>query len=395
VALAEIDGIGDPNMYGDLPLIDKDPAKPAVTPGNNPDDAEEYDYWDHVDYIIGEANALGLYVSLLPSWGRWMVTDRNENIFTEANARTYGEFLGRRYPGNGIIWILGGDRNASGYEAIWRAMAEGIAAGVSGTVDFGAVLMTYHPRGGRSSSEWFHDEPWLDFNMWQTAHGPPETSRGWRKIEQDYNRQPVKPVVDGEPLYEDHPIGFKRAVDNGFSFDAHVRQRAYWHMFAGACGHTYGHNAVWQMYAPSREPSGGPLYYWYEAIHRPGAAQMQHIRALIESRPMLSRVPDQDLVVNALDGAARIQATRGDDYAFIYTGSGHPFTVNMGRISGSLVRACWFNPRNGSVKVIGEFANRGTHEFVPQYQGFGSDWVLVLDDTAKGYDLPGKIRSQQ
>ena len=44
---------------GDLPLIDKDPTKPAVTPGANPSDAAAYDYWDHVDYIVDQANARG------------------------------------------------------------------------------------------------------------------------------------------------------------------------------------------------------------------------------------------------------------------------------------------------------------------------------------------------
>ena len=104
----------------------------------------------------------------------------------------------------------------------------------------------------------------------------------------------MKPVIDGEPLYEDHPLAF-RARDNGYSFDAHVRQRAYWDVFSGACGHTYGNHSVWQMYAPNRRPVNGPLLYWYDAIHRPGAAQMQYVRALIESRPILSRVPDQTL----------------------------------------------------------------------------------------------------
>ncbi|MFB3779804.1 MAG: DUF4038 domain-containing protein, partial [Bryobacteraceae bacterium] len=60
VALAELDGVTDPNPYGDLPLIDKDPTKPAVTPGADPANAQAYDYWDHVDYIVAQANARGL-----------------------------------------------------------------------------------------------------------------------------------------------------------------------------------------------------------------------------------------------------------------------------------------------------------------------------------------------
>jgi hypothetical protein len=288
--------------------------------------------------------------------------------------------------------VLGGDRVAQGFEDVWRAMAKGIAIGISGREDYGAALMTYHPGGGQTSSTWFHDDAWLDFNMQQTGHGPAATVKPWEKIAADHARTPVKPVVEGEPLYEDHPIGFVRGVrQNGFSSDNHVRQRAYWTLFAGAAGVTYGHHSVWQMYAPGRRPINGPLYFWDEAIHRPGAAQMQHVRTLMESRPMLSRVPDQSLVVDALDGPERIQAIRGQDHLFVYTGAGIAFTVNLGKISGSRVKGYWYNPRNGTSMEIGIFENSGTREFKPQYEGLGSDWVLVLDDVAKEYPAPGRV----
>src|SRR5438067_105314 len=73
VALAELDGLSDPNPYGKLPLIDRDPTRPATTPGANPSKTAEYDYWDHVDYVIAEANRNGIYVGLLPTWGSWVV----------------------------------------------------------------------------------------------------------------------------------------------------------------------------------------------------------------------------------------------------------------------------------------------------------------------------------
>jgi len=253
VALAEVDGLSTPNMYGDLPLVDNDPTKPAVTPGANPQSPQEYDYWDHVDYIVEQANVRGLYVALLPTWGSWLgVKGDDPKIVNASNAQSYGEFLGRRYRHQGIVWVLGGDRTGDGFEDVWRALAKGIAIGVVGHEDYNAVLMSFHPRGGHSSSTWFHNDPWLSFNMQQTSHGPAATTQGWAKIGADYDRQPVKPVVDGEPLYEDHPIGFRGGSrQNGFSSDAHVRQRAYWHVFAGACGFAYGNHAIWRMYAPA------------------------------------------------------------------------------------------------------------------------------------------------
>jgi hypothetical protein len=330
------------NAQGDLPLIDRDPARPAVTPGADPADALAYDFWDHVEYIIDEANARGLYVAMLPAWGsavnRSAKNPAKEPILNAKSAHLYGEFLGRRFGRKGIVWVLGGDRSASGYEDVWRALAKGIAIGVSGRENYDAVLMTYHPAAGETSSAWFHNEPWLDFNMHQTGHDPNEKTMSWSRIANDYALSPAKPVLDGEPLYEDTPLSF-RSREHGYSLEPQVRQRAWWNVFAGACGHAYGHQSVWQMFAPGRRPVFGPLFDWSEGVHRPVASQMRHVRALVESRPYLSRVPDQSLVEQELAGADHIAATRGDGYAFIYGPQGRGFTLRLSKIGAQRLQA--------------------------------------------------------
>ena len=51
-------------------------------------------------------------------------------------------------------------------------------------------------------------------------------------IAADYTRKPVKPCLDAEPGYEDHPVELRS--ENGY-FDEHdVRKSAYWALFAGA-----------------------------------------------------------------------------------------------------------------------------------------------------------------
>jgi hypothetical protein len=393
VVLAELDGITVPNAYGDLPLVDGDPTRPAVTPGSSPSSATAYDYWDHVDFIVREAERRGLHVAMLPTWGRWVIHPQRPTdvIFDERSAEAYGRFIGARYASHPIIWVLGGDRRTEGVENVWRAMARGIAIGTSGRADYSRVTMTFHPCGGCTSSTAFHDDPWLDFNMHQTGHGLAPGTHSWARIAADYARTPVKPVLDGEPLYEDHPLDF-RAAQNGWSFDAHVRQRAYWDVFAGAAGHTYGNHAVWQFHAPGRAPINGPQMYWYQAILRPGGAQIPYVRRLVESRPYFSRVPDQSIVVDTLTGADHIQATRGDGYLFVYSAQGRKFEVVMGKISGDSVLASWFNPRTSDVIPIGRFANTGTRPFAPPSEGFGADWVLVLDDVARHFGPPGSMR---
>jgi hypothetical protein len=390
VAIAELEGHTDPNPYGHLPFIDLDVTRPAIK------DGPQNDYWDHVDFIVREANARGLYIGFLPTWGRyWHDTNQGRKpLFTVANAEVYGEWLGKRYKDAGLIWILGGDRSVENDEQkeIIRAMARGLRKG-----DGGAHLMTFHPPGGNGSSTWFHDDDWLDFNMRQNGHVPEFTGR-YNNTRKDYDRTPIKPVLDGEPIYEDHPVSFK-ASELGHSIGSDVRRPLYWNLFSGAFGHTYGHHSVWQMWSPGKQPINNPLMPWFEAINQPGAAQMQHGRALIESRPFLTRIPDDSIIATnrvptSIPGAGRYRfvATRDENgaYAMVYAPVGRKFSVNMSKITGAKVRAWWFNPRDGSAKEIDVFDNTGVREFTPPDYGEMIDWVLVLDDASQNYPAPGQ-----
>ncbi len=157
VVLAELDGLSVPNAYGQLPLRDHDPRLPNET------------YFAHVDWIVGKAASVGLYIAMLPAWGdKWNKKwGTGKEIFTPETADAYGEWLGRRYAGRNIVWVLGGDRPVENdhHRAIIRSMATGLRRG-----DGGRHLMTFHPSGGHGSAEYFHDEPWLDFNMRQNGH---------------------------------------------------------------------------------------------------------------------------------------------------------------------------------------------------------------------------------
>jgi hypothetical protein len=299
VALAELSGHADPNPYGHLPLTDLDPARPAVQ--------DSADYWDHVDYIVEKANALGMYIGFLPTWGSYWHDPVKDGrpLFTVQNAEIYGEWLGRRYRHHGVIWILGGDRTIENdeHKEITRAMARGIRQG-----DGGAHLRTFHPRGGQGSAQYFHEDDWLDFNMRQNGHIV-KFDEGYHNTRTDYNRFPIKPVLDGEPIYEDHPVSF-RANELGHSISADIRRPLYWNLFTGAFGHTYGHHSVWQMWQPGRRPINNPLMPWFEAIHQPGAGQMQYGRWLMESRPFLTRIPDDSIVVAHRPDKASFEARK-------------------------------------------------------------------------------------
>ncbi|MBO0936187.1 glycoside hydrolase family 140 protein [Fibrella sp. HMF5335] len=378
VALAEFDGLKEPNPYGETPLRNNDPTTPNEA------------YFAHVDYIIDRAASYGMVVAFLPTWGDKLFKSgwgQGPEIFNQTNARVYGRYVGNRYKNReNIVWVLGGDRNprdGSADVAVWRAMAEGIQDGVGGA---DKALITYHPQPNgmeAGAGKWFNTEPWFDLNMHQNGHC--RATPMYDFITAAYNRQPTRPTLDAEPIYEDHPVCFN-ANDLGTSNAYDVRLYAYLDLFAGAFGHTYGCHDIWQMYSNARPAVNSPHLFWQQALDLPGANQMAHVRKLMTARPLLDRVPDQSLIIeNNLGPAERIQATRGKDYAFVYSAVGKPFTINPGKLLGKQFTATWFDPRTGKAQSAGAFTNQKPQRFTPPDSGYGHDWVLVLDNAAKNY----------
>ncbi len=240
VALAEFDGLRKPNQYGEVPLKNLNPA----TPNDK--------YFEVVDSAIHIARRLNLFMGLLPTWGDKVTKLWGEGpvVFDSINAYTYGKWIGNRYKNEpNIIWILGGDRPAvkdsSDWQPVWRAMAKGIIEATNNQ-----CIITYHPSGGsNSTSQWIGNEKWLDINMFQSGHGGGHDVACWDLVHRDFNYTPVKPTLDAEPNYEDHPVNPwpKWNPDSGYYRAYDVRKQCYRSVFAGACGVTYGHHAVWQF----------------------------------------------------------------------------------------------------------------------------------------------------
>lgn len=374
VATGVNSGLSIPNAYGRLPFLKnkKGQYDPSMPDAQNTEDCS---YWDHVDYIIGKAAELGIYVALAPAWGHNFnrMNGKGPEIFTEDNAKAYGRWIGERYKDTpNIIWILGGDRPL--YTSQHFAVVNGMAEGIRET-DSGNHLMTFHPYGQQSSTLHVHNENWLDFNMVQSAHNALNFPN-YSFIEKDYMRLPAKPVLDGEPRYEDHPVLHK--PENGYFDDFDVRQAAYWSVFAGACGHTYGNHCIWTM---CTEPGDFFVMTWKAALDRPGAVQMKYLKALVESRPFTESVPDQSVIMENPPGASHMQARRGRSFLYVYNPNGLKIKLEMGKISGSKVKANWFNPRAGEYTFEGIFENNGVAEFIPPSSGRNNDWVLMLEET--------------
>ncbi len=371
-----------------------------------------YGYWDHMDYIVQTAERNGIYIGMVCIWGGLVKGGQ----MTETEAVEYGTFLANRYKNSpNIVWIIGGDIQGSVKTEVWETLARTIRA-----IDSGH-LMTFHPRGRTCSSQFFPDAEWIDFHMFQSGHRrygqrmgnkdypiPDNTEEdSWRYVEQSLAVSPMKPVLDGEPSYENIPQGLHHDTEPRWQA-ADVRRYAYWSVFAGACGHTYGCNDIMQFYRPGLNPAYFADTPWWDALDFPGFNQMQHVKNLMMAFPYIERIPDQTIIVDngivgdlinphgtgtlstlqyanfSVEKYNRLVATRGEDYLLVYNYTGRPMQIDLTRIRGAKKKAWWYSPVTGQYTYIGEFMNRVT-KFIPAVSGVGQDVVLVVTDSVADY----------
>lgn len=383
VQVQTINGVPATNIYGQLSHIDGWDFSEIDRKG-------VYGYWDHVDYIVKVAEGYGIYIGMVPIWGGLV----KSGAMDVEQAKAYGTFLGERYKDHpNIVWLIGGDLRGDIKTEVWEALANSIKA-----VDKNH-LMTYHPFGRTSSIMWFHDAPWLDFNMFQSGHRrydqikgdgddlaqASQTEDNWRYVEAGLARTPRKPIIDGEPSYEEIPQGLHDPSQPWWKAPD-ARRYAYWAVFAGAFGHTYGNNAVMQMRKPGYGAAYGCKKTWYEGMEDPGYNQMKHLKNLILTFPFFERVPDQSIIAGE-NGTRydRLIATRGNDYMLVYNYTNRPMSIDLTRISGKKKNAWWYSPVDGSLSYIGEFDSKITPFQYDGGHGAGYDMVLIAVDADKDY----------
>jgi len=365
------------NVYGDSALVNRDLSKPLTTEGNNFDDAEEYDFWDHIDYALDVAKEDGLYLAMVPVWGT-NVTTGKVNL---EQAKAYATFLAERFKDrDNIIWVNGGDTRGNENTELWNTIGSILKAANP------ERLVTFHPFGRTDSSDNFHNATWLDFNMFQSGHrryDQDDTERAYgqdnyKYVQTDFNLEPIKPTLDGEPSYEGIPQGLHDTLQPLWNAND-LRRYAYWSVFAGAAGFTYGHSAVMQMYSPGDKSAYGNKKYWKNALNDPGAKQMKYVKDLILKYPYFERIPDKSLIANQGEKYDYLAATRGNNYALIYTYNGRMISINTASINGDEIDAFWYSPKNGETTTAGTFKNEGTLDFQPLGEKEdGDDWVLIL-----------------
>lgn len=372
-------GSNGENLFGEAPFLDNDPTR--LNPA----------YFDRVAQAVDAATERGLYVSIAfgqpgkaTQDGLSFGLDNKEDAYVYA--RAVGERLREPTLNHTLIWVNGQDRNPDrdyGVE-VWEALAEGLADGVNGVnnfdgqADYSTTLMSYHPDGdyqdhGWSSSTWFQDAAWLDFNAVNVFINYYHLVG---LVATDVAESLPKPTVCLEPSYENHNR------DNELRTDWHVRFQGYWCILSGAAGYAYGHDNGFRLAASTKAP-------WPEVLDSAGRLDMAHLKSVITSRPFGKLVSDQSLVVSAQgvpdEGKDYVAAARGDDgsYAFVYSTNGRAFSLDLTKLAGTRAVAQWFDPRHGAYQDAGSFALSSAQTFDPPGEpGDGNDWLLVVDSSS-------------
>ncbi len=349
-------------------------------------DIKSIKYWEHCDNIISMAEKLGLYIGLLPSWGSLV----KNGIITSENVKNYAEFLCERYKNfTNIIWILGGDIKADGFEDIYNTL--GFALKNTNP----ERLITFHPFGRCSSSMWFNNCDWLDFNMFQSGHrrydqyvlgkwddsDKKETFFGednWKYVLNDRQKAPLKPTLDGEPSYEWILQGLHDKTQPYWTAK-HIRRYAYWSVFAGACGHTYGDNSIMQFYNKENNNdfgSYGVKSSWQEALHHEGSGQMKYLAELMNSVDFTSGEPKAELIIGGQrEKHERISVFAGDGFIFAYSWLGNDFEIDISDFGE--IKVYWFSPSTGIYSYAGKTTGNYFKAIPPKYND-NKDIVLVL-----------------
>ncbi len=349
---------------------------------------DQYGYWEHLDYIVDFAASQGIYIAMDCIWGSQI------NKMTTEKAAKYGKFLGERYKNKpNIIWMIGGDILGDKGTASWDALARAIRKADPNHV------MTFHPRGRTTSARWFADREWMDFHMFQSGHRRYGQRNGdgdytikdnteednWRYVDLTWNGNPQKPVIDGEPSYEDIPQGLHDFTAPRW-MDYDVRRYAYWAVFAGCFGHTYGHNSIMQFIKPGLLASFGAEKPWWDAMKDPGYNQMKYLKWLILAFPFEERIADQSVIAGQNgERYDRNIATRGNDYLLVYNYSGKPMQLDLSKISGAKKNVWVMNPSDGTLKYVGEFDSKVTEFANDGAYLRGSDRVFIAVDAQKNY----------
>lgn len=345
-------------------------------------------YFNKIKIALEYAKELGLYFALLPCWGSIIKL----GIINNDNAFKYAAFLGSEFKDyDNIIWVIGGDIRGDTYPNIFRTLAYTLKEYNPNN------LMSFHPFGRTASYLWFNDEPWLDFNMFQSGHRRYDqltlgqwddnlinedsfAEDNYKYVMKNNTYRNTKPVLDAEPSYEGIVQGL-HDYNEPYWEARHIRRYAYWSVFEGACGFCYGNSAVMQFHHfGDLDANYNVREEWTTAIHAPGGAQIQYLKELFYNYKLYDLQPS-NIVLNQGLKHERISCMANDNTIICYSYLKNEIILDLSNYKNKKLKAYWMNPENNSKSYINTICNIDKYTFVStkRYE-LSNDWVLILEE---------------
>jgi len=329
-------------------------------------------YFAHVDAVLREAGARGIMVLLAPAYLGYGCGDEgfcsDVKRTSGAEMRAWGRYLGERYGSfPNLMWLIGGDADPTPVQGKLSELVSGIRERDS------AHLMSAHNAPESFATSHWQNASWLTVNNVYTYQ---QAAYAWALDA----RKEGKPFFLAESTYENEHDASPQAL----------RAQAYWAILSGAMGHIFGNCPLWHFDSSTKFcDSRG----WRSQLNSPGSKSMQFLRKLFTSRAWQDLVPDADHSTLTAgfgeEGEADYAAgaLTVDRETFIaYLPSARQITVDLTRLSGTQVSVTWFDPAQGTAQGKSTLAGKKTVTLSPPRAG---DWVLILDDSARGFAAPG------
>jgi len=345
-------------------------------------------YVASVDAVVQSTENHGIYLFLDPfsvGYGH-----HEGNLYPEKHSREemrqWGEFWGKRYRDySHLNFVFGNDR-------LVAPQVDDVAEGIMKYMP--DRLMTTDWIGGppdwsseRSGPRRYYDlgHRWVNFNGWYQYHAPQ-----WAAWSHYNMTEPVMPTCIWETFYEHCNYGGPKPSPTNALL---MRQEVWAAVLGGGTG--FG-------ILGSPDCIDDPMKW---LGNTPGIEQAQNCTAFFKNRRWYELKPDWShtfltsqkatpsekdfgYVSAALTGDGSLgvcyyPGETGTQTTLYDTSWGFPLTVNMSRMGNgtghSQVR--WYDPTNGTYRIIGRIANSGSHTFkIPLVNSKGDfDWVLVLE----------------
>lgn len=345
-------------------------------------------YFDMADLRIAHLVRAGIVPCIVGSWGFFL------EFAGQAVLKQHWRYLIARYAAYPVVWCAAGEalmpfylnhavqHDAESWQtktrAAWSALIRTIR-----TLDPVGHPISIHPtRYGRQQVD---DPALLDFEMLQTGHsGYTSLATTANILAESLAAAPTMPVLVDEVNYEGI-LESSREEMQRFLFWSSV--------LAGAAGHTYGANGIWQVnrrdepYGPSPHGTAWGDIPWDAAAQLPGSRQLGLAKALLLRYPWWQFAPHPEWVTPHQSAEKRMSAYAAGipgQVRVIYIPAEEIWTAWQGKMTVQALeadvtyRAFYFNPKSGVETDLGIVQGDAAGSYVLPKPPIFQDWVVVL-----------------